>query len=102
MYASYISVSQSSYPLLFHTHHFWIPNFHNSETNESFSGYLRQLEEDQPTLRSLLEAPMNRVKELPHLVGVVLEKMQAVVEETKPLKHSVMESAFRAVEKVPI
>lgn len=61
---------------------------------------MKQLEEDQPTLRSLLETPMNRVKKLPHLVWVVLEKMQIVLGETEPLKLSVMQSAFRAVEKV--
>ena len=43
---------------------------------------------------------MNRVKKLPHLVWVVLEKMQIVLGETEPLKLSVMQSAFRAVEKV--
>lgn len=45
---------------------------------------------------------MNRVKKLSHLVWVVLEKMQVVLGETEPLKLSVMQSAFRAVEKVAI
>jgi hypothetical protein len=65
------------------------------EKNEPFRGYLRQLEEDQRPLRSLLKAPMDRVSHLPQLLRNILRKTP-----TTELNHCLVEAALRAVEKV--
>lgn len=71
------------------------PSHHNSENNESFNGYLKQLEEDQQPLRSLLNAPMERIRKYPGLIKNILKK-------TPPssLNYSLVESTLRAVQKV--
>ena len=68
---------------------------HKSEKNESFNGYLKQLEEDQQPLRSLLNAPMERIRKYPGLIKNILKK-------TPPssLNYSLVESTLRAVQKV--
>ena len=74
-----------------HTSHLPPP----SEKNESFRGYLKQLEEDQRPLRSLLKAPMDRVTQLPHHLRTILRKTP-----TTDLNHCLVEVTLKALEKV--
>jgi hypothetical protein len=65
------------------------------EKNEPFRGYLKQLEEDQCPLRSLLNAPGIRVRQLLELVRNILRKTPS-----SGLTYSLVESTIRALEKV--